>query len=340
MINRQSNFELLRLIAMMMVLLLHCNYACLGGADINEIRQHPLTAYVRVFLEHACLSGVNIFILISGWFGIKFRPRGIISLLFNVLFLGWLLAVLLIPVGISIPLLDMMKLTYFGSYYWFVPSYILLFICAPLLNSFAENARKKELAIFLVAFFIFEFALGWFWDYENYGYGYSCISFIGLYMTARYLHMYEKDLSLMKLRKGICFLLYTILTIIPATAAFILTKNGIVFNQLSYSSPFVIGAAISLLLLFRQIDLRTNEFVNSCAASAFSMYLIQLHPMLWPLWLKNMTLIQEKYGIGFYLLASIVICLVFSVICILIDKIRIFTWQQILRLYESINKRI
>ena len=86
MINRQSNFELLRLIAMMMVLLLHCNYACLGEADINEIRQHPLTAYVRVFLEHACLSGVNIFILISGWFGIKFRPRGIISLLFNVLF--------------------------------------------------------------------------------------------------------------------------------------------------------------------------------------------------------------------------------------------------------------
>ena len=284
--------------------------------------------------------GVNIFILISGWFGIKFRPLGIFSLLFNVLFLGWFVAVLVHSCGIRIPLMEMLDLTYFGSYYWFVPSYILLFICAPLLNSFTENTSKKDLSIFLGVFFIFEFALGWLWDRENYGYGYSCLSFIGLYMTARYLHKYEKNLSLMKLRKGVCFLFYLILTIIPATAAFILTKNSIVFNQLAYSSPFVIGAAISLLLLFRQIDLGSKTFVNWCAESAFSMYLINLHPMVWPLWSYNMNLIYEQYGSKFYWLAVIAICLVFSVICILIDKVRIFIWQQILRLYEYNTKRI
>lgn len=127
-----------------------------------------------------------------------------------------------------------------------------------IIKLFRRECKKKELAIFLGVFFIFEFALGWLWDRENYGY--SCLSFIGLYMTARYLHKYEKNLSLMKLRKGVCFLFYLILTIIPATAAFILTKNSIVFNQLAYSSPFVIGAAILLLLLFRQIDLGSKTF--------------------------------------------------------------------------------
>ena len=323
-----------------MVLLNHCNYACLGGVDIQSISHQPLVSYSRIFLEQAFLVGVNVFILISGWFGMRFRIKGIFSLLFNVIFIGWFVAALLSLFNVFFPLSSMLKVTYLGSYYWFVTSFLLLFICSPILNLFAEKANKTEFSTFLIIFFLLEFALGWLWDWENYGYGHSFLSFIGLYMTARFLNRYEHELSLTKLSKGRCFILYLILTIVPATATFFLTKGGIAYNQLSDSSPFIIGAALSLFLLFRQIDLGSNALVNWCAASAFSMYLIQLHPMVWPLWSKNMSLIQEQCGIGFYLMASIVICLVFSVICILIDKIRIFIWQQILRLYEHNNKRI
>lgn len=38
--------------------------------------------------------------------------------------------------------------------YWFVTSYLLLYLFSPLLNSFSENAEKKELLLFIIVFYI------------------------------------------------------------------------------------------------------------------------------------------------------------------------------------------
>lgn len=338
--KRESNFELLRLVAMMMVLLLHCNFACLGGADYDVITKQPTISFIRILFEQACLVGVNIFVLISGWFGIKFRQKGALSIVYNVLFLGWLLAILLLPVVHSIPMSAMFRLSWFGSYYWFVPSYLILYICSPLLNAFAEQSNKKDYSLFLVCFFLLEFSLGWLWDWEHYGMGYSFLSFIGLYMVARYLHRFEDELTIMSMKRRSYIILYILCTIIPAIAAFVLIKRGLVFNMLSYASPFVISGAIAMILLFRKINIGTNSFVNWCAASAFSMYLLQLHPMIWPFWESNMNKVLAQYGWGWYLVTSIVVCVVFGILCILLDKLRILTWNKILLFKGHNNTRI
>lgn len=338
--KRESNFELLRLVAMMMVLLLHCNFACLGGADFDVVTKQPTISFIRIMLEQACLVGVNIFVLISGWFGIKFRLKGALSIVYNVLFLGWLLAILLLPVVHSIPISAMFRLSWFGSYYWFVPSYLILYICSPLLNAFAEQSNKKDYSLFLVCFFLLEFSLGWLWDWENYGMGYSFLSFIGLYMVARYLHRFEDELTIMSMKRRSYLLLYLLCTIIPTITAFTLIKRGLVFNMLSYASPFVIAGAIALILLFRKINIGTNSFVNWCAASAFSMYLLQLHPIIWPLWESNLNKVLAQFGWGWYLVTSIVVCVVFGMLCILLDQLRILTWNKILLFKGHNNTRI
>jgi len=338
--KRLSNFELLRLLAMLFILLNHCNYMCLGRVDCDDVVTNPSLSFFRIFFEQAFLVGVNIFILISGWFGIKFTPKGVFALLFKVIFIGWLVCGLLFPFTHYIPFHDMFRLSWLGSYYWFVPSYLVLFVCSPALNAFAETADRKTLRTFLLFFFIIEFALGWLWDWENFGLGHSALSFIGLYLLARYVRNNSDTLAWANLSKIKYMIPYVLLTIIPTIFVFFsLTKYNWSGSSLSDASPFVIGGAMSVFLLFRKINMGSNRIVNWCASSAFSMYLIQMHPMVWPFWETKMNLLYEQYG-GGYLLIAVVVCLAFSMICIPIDKISTIVWERLLQLYEHINKRI
>ena len=45
---------------------------------------------VRILVEHWAIIGVNVFVLISGWFGIRTSLKGACKLLFQVFFIGLL----------------------------------------------------------------------------------------------------------------------------------------------------------------------------------------------------------------------------------------------------------
>jgi surface polysaccharide O-acyltransferase-like enzyme len=80
---RQSNFELLRIIAMFMVLILHADFQALGAPDKAELIKFPLAATIKVIFEMACIVAVNVFVLISGWFGIRPSVKGISKFIFQ-----------------------------------------------------------------------------------------------------------------------------------------------------------------------------------------------------------------------------------------------------------------
>lgn len=83
---RLSNFELLRLISMFMVLIVHSNFQALGTPTSTDLLQTPTISTLRIILQSLTLVCVNIFILISGWFGIRFSYKGTLQLLFQTLF--------------------------------------------------------------------------------------------------------------------------------------------------------------------------------------------------------------------------------------------------------------
>ena len=56
---------------MLLIVLVHANYFSLGFIDSNDVRTNPLPSFVKIFFEQLCVVGVNVFVLISGWFGIK-----------------------------------------------------------------------------------------------------------------------------------------------------------------------------------------------------------------------------------------------------------------------------
>lgn len=73
---RDSNIELLRILAMFMVLLVHADFFSLGIPSVEDIQNNQLDSFWRIFFEAVNIPCVNIFVLISGYFGIKPTFKG------------------------------------------------------------------------------------------------------------------------------------------------------------------------------------------------------------------------------------------------------------------------
>lgn len=319
---------------MLMVVLVHANYFSLGAPDKGAISVAPGSSFWRVFAEQLCIPGVNVFVLISGWFGIKPSIKGICSLLFQILFFGVLLMGIGFAAGIDVPMRASLKVLFFGAYYWFIPAYIGLYAFSPVLNSFIENTDPKQIRAVLYTFFAIQFVYGWVTNAGSYMAGYSFISFIGLYLLARYLHQYPTRLVSLPASRYFC--VFLLATLLPAFYSFFAIINGWPdFSLLSYSSPFVIIASASLLLTFSRLKIKSG-FVNWIAISVFPVYLFHLHPVIEPVFKSGMMRLAGSLSSIPYTLVAVCIAITMLFACVLVDKIRLLCWNP---LYSMIREK-
>lgn len=149
--KRLSNIELLRIVSMFLVMIFHVTDAIPHKNLI--IINSPDDILHKSFVSLSIIC-VNIFILISGYFGINFKIKGIIKLVFQIIFLSLVIySFLCFTRYATFNLKDIWHCT-FGifSMYWFVWAYILLYIFSPVLNAFVKNSSKKEMSTFLISY--------------------------------------------------------------------------------------------------------------------------------------------------------------------------------------------
>lgn len=84
---RESNFELLRIVAILFITMHHLliNGIDLCGYNCNFVLN--LNSSIAVILNSLIVGGVNLFLLISGWYGIKTITKGIVRLVVDCFFL-------------------------------------------------------------------------------------------------------------------------------------------------------------------------------------------------------------------------------------------------------------
>ena len=186
---RNSNIELLRIVSMIMVLALHSNYMALGVPDGGN---NWLSDGLRMFFNFFSIVAVDVFILMSGWFGIKCSRLGFCKFVFQCAF--FLVGAYLVGTCLSgtAPSIKELVNAFFIKQ-WFVQAYMLLYILSPVLNHFADYAERKVQFIVLLAFFVFELTYDVCFDTinVNISHGYYVISFVGLYLLARYVRIFS-----------------------------------------------------------------------------------------------------------------------------------------------------
>lgn len=335
---RRSNFELLRTLSMLLIVLVHTNYFLFGGVRAEEIILNPIGAFGRMLYEQICIVGVNVFVLISGYFGIRPKGQKFCNLIFQIIFWAGLSTLVGLLSGAEVPWKAVAKTFWLGGYYWFIPSYIALFAFSPVLNKFIENSSRRELMTMVCSFFAIEFFYGWLGNMGSYLNGYSFASFLGLYLLGRYVNLYSGRLC--ELNRRVYLLAYFLLSLLPAAVSFFtIWKFDKDFSTISYSSPFVVFAALSLLLYFSKLDF-TNKAINWVASSVFAIYLFHLHPSIVPLFKRLFLFLNEKGPFVLYIVYSIIVAVVGGFLIVCVDKLRLWIWNKCVYVFMSRKNRL
>ncbi len=326
--TRQSNFELLRLVAMLMVMVCHA----IGYLDETELT--GFAGIGKLAIGQLCLICVNVFVMISGWFGIKASWKGAAKLLFQVVFLAVLCFGIFAALGLPVSFKkDLLPYLLFGYGYWFVVSYLILYALSPILNAFVERASKKEFCCVLTAFFLAEFVFGFLLDAGHFDYGFSPLFFIGLYLLARYVRLYPG--KLFSFNKWADFGVYLGISILSMVGFWFGYKwFGMGFHLNHYDSPLTIIAALYFLLFFSKLEFRSKT-VNWLAISAFAIYLFHENSLISPYYHRLFDNLRNALPSAAYYPAMLGIVLILGLAFILVDKLRALAWKGTLKPFEA-----
>lgn len=325
---RQTNMEILRILAMFLILTVHADYWSLGAPSTEECVDNPTASVTRIFIEAIAILSVNTFVLISGWFSIKPSAKGFCNFIFQCVFFFFGIYAVMIIIGLQTLSLEGIRIALMLTpKNWFVKAYIGLYILSPVLNYFCEKASRKQFRVLLICFFVFQTIYGCSGAATFIESGYSTFSFIGLYLLARYLSIYRPGVC----NRGGVFVCISLFgnTILAYSLSYIGYGNmaGMLFN---YINPLVILGAVGFLTFFASLKVSHSKLVNWLAASSFAVFLVHCNPNLGTPYFKP--LIQQLYnqydGIICPIVIGVVLVLIF-ILSVVMDQPRKLIWKVI-----------
>lgn len=268
------------------------------------------------------------FIVISGYFGIHWKWKGLFNYLFQIGFWGGLVYLItwLLQMHTFVPFNMLKNMTCFlhdGN--WFFLAYLGLYMFAPILNAFIDNANEKQLRNMTLAFFIFQTIFGWIFKIQEFYYGLTITSLIGWYLIGGWIRKSTwKGFSLKPWQNMTVFLGIGQISVLVALVA---AYAGVEKGTYSYISPLQVIQTTYLFLFCRSLKVTGGEkFIAFFASSAFSGLLVHS----WEgadLYGSVNNWISYKLPVPF-IFAFIWILIFFSCACCL-DKIRIFCWNRV-----------
>lgn len=324
--ERKSSFELLRIVAMVMIVASHY-----GGWIVPQFTIEAVSLN-RVFSQTLCLGGGSgniLFFLVSGYFltDSSNRRKRIFMLWIEMLFYSILcLVIAYIALGtFSINDLISAVLPFSHGLYWFMTAYMVLMILMPWINIVVNNMDHKQYWELLVVLFVVSSIIP-----AIPGCPTTIISDVGFYLfiyllgayIRRYSNKYFDNIKL-NLMTGLAALICIAGTIIVFD--FLGVKYQVFAEKATYfaemRNPFVIMFSISLFNVFKNIKMRNNKLINYISGSMVAVYFIHNNKIIRnAMWEKVFVNVQyDSPGLFVHFLMTI--GEIFAV-CLIIDIFR------------------
>ena len=320
--QRNTNIELLRLIAMFMIVVFHivdhCVVIQLTDTDSiarlgNGLFNYPLF-YKKLFILNSIMplgkAGNAIFLIISGYFMIlKGKEINIVNISKKLLLQLGFAAIMLVLASTatyyynirSLSNLNLVNIKIFNGMSWFVGYYFLVILIAALfLDRFLISLDKKGFITFLITLFAvveFTWSSGVINDLAN-GLSTLCTG-VFLYSLGAFIQKYD---PFERVRTYVFFLVigmtYVLIYISGYNNAetniknyFLNDKTGNLvqpfFQSISKyndSSIVVILIGLCMFEIFRRIKVPTSRTINFLAKSTFMIYLIHDNSFFYSIW--------------------------------------------------------
>ena len=302
--KRLANIELLRMVSMFMVLMLHTRHP-------NTIDDSLGSMFWRSF--SAC--GVDTFILISGYFGLRPSVKSWVHFLIPPTFYTLLLCTI-----------NHEPITHYQPWcsWWFVTCYLELLLVAPFLNIIIDEKGKNTHLLLIFALSIVNLYFGFICQTNEGRTGYTLMNFCFIYTLGRYIKKYNTVIYLLSQR----LILFVFLLLVNLIIRFCeIDFKGITGY---YNSPLVILQAISLFLVFEKIEI--NRFYNVIlfiSSSTFSVYLISDHPYFRYNYYEDFWKYVGNISADYFYIIAILVNMIIFVLCVTFDKLRILLTNKV-----------
>ena len=332
--NRNSAFELLRIVAMFMIVWGHCMLATAQNQEPYLGTLDNIGWFVGAFT----VCAVNLFFLLTGYFAQSrnYKWNRIVYIWFKTILysIGICLIVSLLTGNFEWKMMLSFCFPVFLRKYWYMQVYIVLAFLTPYIAYTLEHLDKKKHTILVVVLLLF------FCVHETFikvsmtldqTQGYGIIWACTLFVVGNWLRCYG-DKYICRISAGWWNLAYIIMSILIFLSNYLIVRYDIASgvnsrgNFYAYNSLTVFLQSVFLFCAFIQLAGKwkgyTKKWINRIGKNTLAVYLISAHPLLlYPLWTD---ILPEKRIVDFpiiYILVSIVASAGIIGICVLIDKI-------------------
>lgn len=283
--QRASNFELLRIMAMFMVLILHTEPPVIGETQTSLL-------WIWNVYHYVCIIAVDLFVFISGYFAIKSTPKSFVKFLTPPIFYTIVLGIIVGEPSVRIPPL-------FTSPWWFVNAYFLLICFAPFLNIAIEHTNKRQ-HLYLVAGLTFlNVWQGFLQQREGLVTGFTIVNFLNIYVFAQYYRKY--GINIVSKRSKLCRLSVFGALFLAAITLYVVKFHAERYVMLGivnyYNSPLVLCGAFLVFTIFKDIKMKSKT-INWVASSSFSVYLISNFYFFRDHWYKPFWSAVDQFVVG------------------------------------------
>ena len=313
---RRSNFELLRILAMLMIVVYHivCHTVYPQLTDAESIAQldnglFNQPVFYKKLLRLSTIFpfgkiGDTVFILISGYFSITKTQIDIGKIAKKLLLpLGFATVALMVASSVAhlaMPdvFIELIPLTNINSQSWFIGYYFLVMLIAALfLNRWLNNLDKSKYTAFLLAAFAVV-SLGWCGNLLNSFADTPRVLAAGVFVYALggYIRLYDpfgkiRAYALILVWVGVYALIYLsdYNTAVLGIETFLQSKAATGFTPVlttsfqDFSMPVII-LGVSLFELFKRVRLPASRVINYLASAAFMVYLLHDNKFFYSLW--------------------------------------------------------
>lgn len=334
---KMANIELLRCIAMMMVVVLHYLGKSSLLADLTKENMGSVGVAAWV-LESFCIVAVNLYMLISGYFLCEssFKLSRLLKLLLQVftysVAIGLVAAVLGLVPAEELTIYYYVQILFPVSmgHYWFLTAYVFLYLLLPFLTMAVKRMTKGQmqlaLGLLLFAFCVLKSILPVRLDMDEKGY--DCLWYICVFMVAAYIRKFGVPF-LQKKGRGIILYLLNVVLIFAGTFAMrsIYLRTGSLGLLLSvcmeYNHVLVLLASVGLFAAFLRV--RVNDKISGviCKIALYTLGVYLLHENLgvryaWQKWLGA----EQVSNVGMLLLFTLLAVLVVFAVGIFVEYLR------------------
>lgn len=330
--RRNFGIDLLRIVAMFMVVILHI----LGHGGVLSAttggKQH-----IAWFFETAAYCAIDCYAIISGFVSYSekenpYRYTKFFSFwlqIFTYSFGITLLTFLIKPEIVGINTIIMSSLPVASGRYWYVSAYAGLFFIIPWLNKLMRSCNRKEatclISVVICVFVVYVTFANYWGDCFTLAGGYSFVWLSILYLVGAWL----KKCDITKQIRNSFFLAGSAICIVFTWLAHEFIPASVFGIFVNYTSFTIVFVAISLVSVFSKLHFgpKSSKVIAFFAPAAFGVYLIHDNPIVRELFMSSAFVWIADFST--WLLPILILGSGFCIllICLFIEKIRLIIFK-------------